>query len=202
MLTFQNHTTGVFELPGLQVEGLPAGEDQAKFDLQLTAVETFDDSGSLTEIETTFTYATSIFTESTIASFAGRFGKILAAVASDPRVVLRSIDILSDEEKAELEPKARPKTVDDLPELLAKAAAVAPDAVAFEHEDTQVSFGAMNEKLTQMATAMGAAMKPQALVTVTLSGLVPGVLPTLGADGLSTALASLIERAESVIASS
>ncbi|MCZ4521276.1 non-ribosomal peptide synthase/polyketide synthase [Rhodococcus ruber] len=202
MLTFQNHTTGVFELPGLQVEALPAGEDQAKFDLQLTAVEAFDDSGSLTEIETTFTYATSIFTESTIAAFAGRFVKILEAVASDPRVVLRSIDILSDEEKAELEPKARPKTVDDLPELLAKAAAIAPDAVAFEHEDTQVGFGAMSEKLTQMAATMGAAMKPQALVTVTLSGLVPGVLPTLGADGLAAALASLIERAESVIASS
>ena len=202
MLTFQNHATGTFELPGLQVQALPAGDDQAKFDLQLTAVENFDETGALQDIEATFTYATSIFDESTIATFAERLSKILRTVVSDPEVVLRSIDILTDEEKAEFAPRAKPKTVDDLPQLIADAAATAPDAVALEHESTSVDFAALNAKLTQMSATMGAAMKPQALVTVTLSALIPGILPALGAEGLSTALASLIQRAESVIASS
>ncbi|MEK8072440.1 non-ribosomal peptide synthase/polyketide synthase [Rhodococcoides navarretei] len=202
MLTFQNHVTGTFELPGLQVQALPAGEDQAKFDLQLTAVERFDDTGALGDIEATFTYATSIFDESSIATFADRLLRILTAVVSDPDVVLRSIDILSEEEKAEFAPRAKPKTVDDLPELIARAATVAPDAVAVEHESTAVDFAALHAKLAQMSATMGSAMKPQALVTVTLSALIPGILPALGAEGLTTALASLIERAESVIASS
>ncbi|WP_256980998.1 MULTISPECIES: non-ribosomal peptide synthase/polyketide synthase [unclassified Rhodococcus (in: high G+C Gram-positive bacteria)] len=202
MLTFQNHVTGTFELPGLQVQALPAGEDQAKFDLQLTAVERFDDTGALRDIEATFTYATAILDESSIATFADRLLRILNAVVSDPDVVLRSIDILSDEEKAEFAPRTKPKTVDDLPELVARAATVAPDAVAIEHESTTVDFAALHAKLAQMSATMGSAMKPQALVTVTLSALIPGILPALGAEGLTAALASLIERAESVIASS
>ncbi len=202
MLTFQNHVTGTFELPGLQVNALPAGDDQAKFDLQLTAVETFDDTGALQDIEATFTYATSILDESSVATFAERLLRILHTVVSDPDVVLRSIDILSEEEKAEFAPRTKPKTVDDLPELVAGAAAVAPDAVALEHGTTQLTFSVFEDKLSQMSATMGSSMKPQALVTVTLSALIPGILPALGAEGLSTALASLIERAESVIASS
>ncbi len=202
MLTFQNHATGTFELPGLQVQALPAGEDQAKFDLQLTAVESFDDTGALRDIEATFTYATAILDESSIAIFADRLLRILDAVVSDPDVVLRSIDILSDEEKAEFAPRTKPKTADDLPELIARAATAAPGAIALEHESTTVDFAALHDKLAQMSATMGSAMKPQALVTVTLSALIPGILPALGAEGLTTALASLIERAESVIASS
>ncbi|WP_242640333.1 non-ribosomal peptide synthase/polyketide synthase [Rhodococcoides fascians] len=202
MLTFQNHTTGTFELPGLRIDALDAGDDQAKFDLQLTAVESFDEEGSLAAIEATFTYATALFTEASVATFAERFGKILEAVTADPTVAVGSIDVLTDDEKAEFAPKATPKTIDDLPELVAQAAAVAPDEIAFEHESTRVTFAAMNTRVAQTSATMGGAMKPQALMTVTLSALVPGILPALGAQGLTTALASLIERAESVIASS
>ncbi|MSX08659.1 MAG: amino acid adenylation domain-containing protein, partial [Actinobacteria bacterium] len=147
MLTFQNHVTGTFELPGLQVQALPAGQDQAKFDLQLTAVESFDDTGALRDIEATFTYATAIFDEASVVTFADRLLRILNAVVSDPEVVLRSIDILSDEEKAEFAPRTKPKTVDDLPELLARAASIAPEEIAFEHQATTLSFSVIDNKL-------------------------------------------------------
>ncbi|OLT31484.1 hypothetical protein BJF84_27135 [Rhodococcus sp. CUA-806] len=50
MLTFQNAVSGTFALPGLEVSTLAADEDQAKFDLQLTAIEQFDESGTLQDV--------------------------------------------------------------------------------------------------------------------------------------------------------
>ncbi|MCA1006190.1 non-ribosomal peptide synthase/polyketide synthase [Rhodococcus hoagii] len=198
MLTFQNMQTGTFALPGLEVSALDLGADQSKFDVQLTAVEQFDQAGALTGIDGSFTYATELFDRETVEVFADRFVRILDAVTANPAVVLRAIDVTTDAERAALEPKKQ-LTVDDLPELVAGAARVAPDTVAIAHDGTDVTFGQLHEKLEATVTLMGAALKAEALMTVSLTGLLPGILPALGADGYRAAVAEMIVAASAII---
>ncbi|MGQ5696391.1 amino acid adenylation domain-containing protein, partial [Rhodococcus erythropolis] len=199
MLTFQNMALGTFQLPGLELSAVDNGFDQAMFDLQLTGIEQFDDAGVLSGLRMRFTYATDLFDESTIALFAARFGRVLEELVTDPGVVIRTIDIVTEQEREEAS-AAEPKSAADLPELAAAAAAADPEAIAFTHGDQAVTFGELSTKLVAMRTAMGAALAPDALVSVSLAGLVPGILPALGVDGLATLVSSVIADAQSVSA--
>ncbi|MFB7876377.1 non-ribosomal peptide synthase/polyketide synthase [Nocardia sp. NPDC056064] len=199
MLTFQNMPPGSIELPGLQVRTLDPGLGEAKFDLHLTALQRYDAAGELDGLDLHFGYATDLFDASTIRTMADRFRKVLDAVAADPAVVVRAIDVRTD---AELTPRPRTYTVADLPGLVGSAARLAPATVAFAHGEHAISFGALDAKLTAVSRAMGAAMKPEALVNVALAGLVPGVLAALGASGLTSTLQTLVTDAAAVIAGS
>ncbi len=198
MLTFQNMQTGTFALPGLEVSALDLGADQSKFDVQVTAVEQFDQSGALTGIDGSFTYATELFDRETVEVFADRFVRILDVVTENPSVVLRAIDVTTDAERAALEPKKQ-LTVDDLPELVAGAAQIAPETVAVAHDGTDVTFGQLHAKLEATVALMGAALKGEALMTVALTGLLPGILPALGPDGYRSAVAEMIVAASAII---
>ncbi|WP_336084315.1 non-ribosomal peptide synthase/polyketide synthase [Nocardia sp. SSK8] len=199
MLTFQNMPPGRIELPGLQVRTLDPGLTEAKFDLHLTALQRYDATGELDGLDLHFGYATDLFDASTIRTMADRFRKVLDAVAADPAVLVRAIDVRTD---AELAPRRRTYTVADLPSLVGSAARLAPATVAFAHGEHAISFGALDAKLTAVSRAMGAAMKPEALVNVALAGLVPGVLAALGASGLTSTLQTLVTDAAAVIAGS
>ncbi|UGQ59434.1 non-ribosomal peptide synthase/polyketide synthase [Rhodococcus pyridinivorans] len=192
MLTFQNIDTGTFALPGLEVAALETGADQAKFDLQCTVVERFSESGALTALDVTFTYATALFDAATVETFGDRFVRILETVSADPQVVLRSIDIRTDAERARAARPKKARTVADLPALVAAAAAVAPDTVAFRHGEREVTLGEFAQRLDTMATTTGGALTAEALVSVVLNGLVPGMLPQLGADGLAQLVRDVI----------
>ncbi|WP_308248560.1 non-ribosomal peptide synthase/polyketide synthase [Nocardia sp. MH4] len=199
MLTFQNMPPGGIELPGLHVRILDPGLGEAKFDLHLTALQRYDAAGALDGLDVHFGYATDLFDASTVRILAERFRKVLAAVAADPAVPVRAIDVRTDAEKT---PRPRTYTIADLPGLVGSAARLAPATVAFAHGEHAISFEALDAKLTAVRKAMGAAMKPEALVNVALAGLVPGVLAALGASGLTTTLQTLVTDAAAVIAGS
>ncbi|MEV6214712.1 non-ribosomal peptide synthase/polyketide synthase [Nocardia sp. NPDC051833] len=199
MLTFQNMPPGGIELPGLHVRTLDPGLGEAKFDLHLTALQRYDAAGALDGLDVHFGYATDLFDASTVRILAERFRKVLAAVAAEPAVPVRAIDVRTDAEKT---PRPRTYTIADLPGLVGSAARLAPATVAFAHGEHAISFGTLDAKLTAVSKAMGAAMKPEALVNVALAGLVPGVLAALGASGLTTTLQTLVTDAAAVIARS
>ncbi|MCA2205841.1 non-ribosomal peptide synthase/polyketide synthase [Nocardia rosealba] len=195
MLTFQNMPPGSIELPGLRVQPLDPGLTEAKFDLHLTAVQRYDANGDLDGLDMHFGYATDLFDDKTIRVLTERFRKVLAAVAADPTVVVRAIDVRTDAEQAPTAP-----TTADLPSLIGSAARVAPATVAFVHGEHAISFAELDAKLTAVSRSMGAKMKPEALINVALAGLVPGVLGALGAAGLATTLHTLVTDAAAVIA--
>ncbi|MEV0331556.1 non-ribosomal peptide synthase/polyketide synthase [Nocardia sp. NPDC050717] len=199
MLTFQNMPPGTVDLPGLRVGILDPGLTEAKFDLHLTALQRYTADGGLDGLDLHFGYATDLFDETTVRTLAERFRKVLAAVAADPAVVVRAIDVRTD---AEQTPRPRDYTIADLPGLVGSAARLAPATVAFAHGEHAISFATLDAKLTAVRKAMGAAMKPEALVNVALAGLVPGVLAALGASGLTTTLHTLVTDAAAVIAGS
>ncbi|MCX4090722.1 non-ribosomal peptide synthase/polyketide synthase, partial [Nocardia sp. alder85J] len=99
MLTFQNTRQASLELPGLRVSGVEYDSRLAKFDVQLTLQEVVDRHGEVAGMSAEFSYALDLFDESTIAGFAGRLDRILAAVIADPDAPVGDIDVLSPDER-------------------------------------------------------------------------------------------------------
>ncbi|MDJ0114060.1 condensation domain-containing protein, partial [Rhodococcus erythropolis] len=89
-LAFQNLGQNNLTLPGLDITEFDIAETVAKFDLQLTLVEAADGHG----MTATFTYATDLFDEGTVVSFAERLTRILEAVAVDATQAVGDINIL------------------------------------------------------------------------------------------------------------
>ncbi|MFI9631093.1 non-ribosomal peptide synthase/polyketide synthase [Nocardia sp. NPDC051929] len=198
LLTFQNLPRAEVELPGLAVEAIDLTSAEAKFDLQVTVLEQFAADGARAGMELRVGYATDLFDEPTAHAFGDRLLRVLEAVAADPAVALRAIDIRSAAERL-----PRPTaSVADLPALIARAARAVPAATAFEHGDRLVSFGELDAKLASVAKAMGPAAKPEALIHVSLAGLVPGLLAALGGSGLAALLRTLPATAEALLADS
>ncbi|MBF6286236.1 non-ribosomal peptide synthase/polyketide synthase [Nocardia cyriacigeorgica] len=217
MFTYQNMPPSVVTLPGLEVRALDLGLSEAKFDLHLTGIERPARAG----LDFQLGYATDIFDAETVRRIAERLLLVLDAIAADPGVSVRAIDIRTEAERA-----ARPATARlsapsvpvagprsgppasaspasppaDLPALIAAAAALEPDHAAFTHGDHTVTFGQLATKIATAAKAMGAAAKPETLINVALAGSVPGVLAALGAAGLATAIGNLRAAAEAIIA--
>nr|WP_302071611.1 non-ribosomal peptide synthetase [Rhodococcus ruber] len=195
LFAFQNLGARSLQLPGLEISLLEGNFDQAKFDLQLSGAEVFDANGRLTGIRMLFTYATDLFEAESIERLAQRLIRVVDTVTETPEVAVRGIDILGAEERVQPVVERR-RTVADLPELAAAAAAVDPDAVAFTHGDVVVTFGELHAKLAAVVAAMGATLTPEAQVSVAVSGLVPGILPALGVDGYAALIESLISQAQ------
>ncbi len=202
MFTFQNLPAGTVALPGLDVEVLDPDTGEAKFDLQLTGIERFESDGSRAGLDLRVGYAADLFDADTADRIARRLLLVLSAVAEDPRIAVRAIDIRVEDERATARPApvSAPATTADLPDLIAAAARTAPQAIAFSHGAHAVSYGDLAAKVAAVAKAMGAAAKPEALINVSLAGLVPGVLAALGGGGLAEALRTLLDDARSVVA--
>ncbi|WP_227979661.1 non-ribosomal peptide synthase/polyketide synthase [Nocardia spumae] len=200
LFTFQNLPTTAVTLPGLRVETLEPALPEAKFDLQLTALEEFDTEGRPAGLRMQFCYPTDIFDERTVALFAERLRSVLATVAADPSITVRAIDIRTEAERERRPARngAPSRLPDDLVDLIAAAAGTAPDTVAVEFGGRGVGFAELHHKLVTVGRAMGASASTDALINVALAGLLPGVLAA-GAGGLTTMLEALQVRAQGVI---
>ncbi|WP_249357923.1 non-ribosomal peptide synthase/polyketide synthase [Nocardia cyriacigeorgica] len=95
MFTYQNMPHSVVRLPGLEVRPLDLGLSEAKFDLHLTGIERPGRAG----LDFQFGYATDIFDAATVRRFAERLLLVLDAIAADPGVSVRAIDIRTDAER-------------------------------------------------------------------------------------------------------
>jgi non-ribosomal peptide synthetase component F len=88
------------ELPGLTISALDTAEVAAKFDLQVTVAPQYGSDGAPAELYTLLTYATDLFDEATMQALGRRFERVLTAVAADPRIVARDIDLVEGEAAA------------------------------------------------------------------------------------------------------
>ncbi len=198
LLTFQNLPRTAVDLPGLTVEAIDLPLAEAKSDLEVTVLERFAADGARAGLELRVGYATDIFDEPAAHAFGDRLLRVLETVAADPAVAVRAIDIRSAAERL-----PRPATsVAELPALIARAARADAAAIAFEHGDRLISFGELDAQLATVAKAMGAAATPEALIHVSLAGLVPGLLAALGGSGLAALLRTLPATAEALLADS
>ncbi|MGV9840219.1 amino acid adenylation domain-containing protein, partial [Nocardia niigatensis] len=101
-LSFQNLAETAFELPGLHVAAVEFDSQLAKTDLHVTLYDRYAEDGTPAEILTEFGYATDLFDESTVRSFADRFVRVLDAILADTTVAVGDIDLLDETENARI----------------------------------------------------------------------------------------------------
>ncbi|WP_153349208.1 non-ribosomal peptide synthetase, partial [Nocardia aurantia] len=166
MLSFQNTGEASFELPGLEVAAVPLDVVTAKFDLHLNLTERFAPDGAVLGMDAEFAYATDMFDARTVAAFAHRLVRVLAAVAADPAVVVGDIDLLdADERRLVLANwnataydvdrlvlgKAAGTRALTLPSMFATQVARTPDAIALTFAGTSLSYEEFAGRVNRLA---------------------------------------------------
>ena len=188
-LTMQNNAPAALALPGLRTGGMPAGQPPARFDLDIAVGEARDGQGSPAGLRGMLVAAADLFDAPSAQAISSRFARVLAAVAADPRVPLRQVAVLSEEERAQLvtgwNDTAAAVPALTLPGLFQAQAARTPDAVAVAGAGGQVSYRELNaaaNRLARLLVSRGAG--PETVVAVVMdrsAGLITALLGVLKA---------------------
>ncbi|MFD4439543.1 amino acid adenylation domain-containing protein [Nocardia sp. NPDC058519] len=118
-----------------------------------------------------FVYASALFDPATIAVFAQRLVRLLAAAIEHPCFPVGDLTLLSAEERAALsEWDADPEGATALfPELVSRGSALGPDRVAVRYMDRSITYGELNEQTARLARELIArGVGPEVAVAVAL----------------------------------
>ncbi|WP_344516072.1 condensation domain-containing protein, partial [Dactylosporangium maewongense] len=97
MLTVQNTAEAVLDLPGVRADrwgGPSHATTSAKFDLEWSVSETFDDGGRPMGLRGVLIGATDLFDAPTIAVIAQRWVRVVEAVLADPSARVSAVSVL------------------------------------------------------------------------------------------------------------
>ncbi len=185
-LALQNNNLPELHLPGLHTTLLPAGHHPARFDLHLTAAETFGADGQQTGLDLGLNASADLFDLATAERIAGWFGQVLAAVAADPGLRVHQFPLLSAAEQQQVTSgwnqtavAVRPAT---LPGLLAAQAAATPEAIAVVAGDTVLTYRQLDHASNRLARLLaGTGAGPERVVGVLLDRRAELVVALLGA---------------------
>ncbi|MFJ4835886.1 amino acid adenylation domain-containing protein, partial [Streptomyces sp. NPDC088747] len=165
MLTLQNNTQAVLDLPGIDAEPLPTGEPAAKFDLFFALAESFHADASTgpgarsgnrpAGLHGGIDYALDLFDHETVEALAERFLRVLDTVTREPHQRVGDIEVLSAEERHRVVAGWN-DTVQDvpaasLPELFQARVVEHPDAVAVVFGGVEVTYAELDERANRLA---------------------------------------------------
>ncbi|WP_338150687.1 amino acid adenylation domain-containing protein [Rhodococcus qingshengii] len=127
--------------------------DLGRFDLGVSAVETFDEVGTPSGITVTLAFATDLFDAETVRGLGLRFARVLESVTTDPTMMVGDIDILSDDERSAMQPvRSDPRASHrTLAELFDGAARTHPDGVALSYLDAELTYRELDERSSKLA---------------------------------------------------
>ncbi|MEV4439750.1 amino acid adenylation domain-containing protein [Streptomyces sp. NPDC049577] len=129
-------------------------------------------------------YATALFDAATVEALAGRFQRLLAAVAENPAARLEELDLLSADDRrllAETSVAPGEEVTAAVHEIIAGRAAAGPDAVAVAEDGTETTYAALEARANRLAHHLRAlGVGPETPV---------GVLLDRGAEQIATLLA-------------
>ncbi|WP_406270143.1 amino acid adenylation domain-containing protein [Nocardia sp. NBC_00881] len=152
-LFFQNTRRPDVELPGLSVRQLDLDGVVAKFDLRLAVVPESEDGAA--GFSAKFTYATDLFDEPTIAEFAWRLERLLAAVVAEPDRVIGEIDLLAPEEREQIllgwNNTRQAVAAELLLDGYRRAVGAFPDMVAVVFEGVELTYGEFDALVNRLA---------------------------------------------------
>ncbi|MGB6274148.1 MAG: amino acid adenylation domain-containing protein, partial [Rhodococcus sp. (in: high G+C Gram-positive bacteria)] len=155
LVEFQNNTSAALELPELTVEAVDIDAHVAKFDLQLTVAEQFDESGAPAGMTAAITYATDLFEESSVEEFSARFGAVLSAVTIAPERAVGDIDLLLpgelDAMTGEWNHAGLEASDATLADRFATAAARFPDSRAVVFGDHSLTYAELDDRSSRLA---------------------------------------------------
>nr|WP_280345500.1 non-ribosomal peptide synthase/polyketide synthase [Nocardia neocaledoniensis] len=156
MLSFQNTGEASFELPGLEVAGVPLDVVTAKFDLHLNLTDRYRADGSADGMAAEFAYATDMFEPATIAALAQRLVRMLTAVVAAPATAIGEVDLLDQAERRRVltDWNATAHPVDETATLVSMfeaQAATSPNAPALTFGGTTLSYAEFTAQVNRLA---------------------------------------------------
>ncbi|KIF78037.1 diguanylate cyclase, partial [Streptomyces sp. 150FB] len=184
MLAFQNNTRPDLDLPGINAGTEPLNSTAARFDLSFNLGETHTEDGTPAGLEGQLDYRTDLFSEATVQGVADRLVRVLEAVAADPDVLIRKIDVLSVDERrrtlVDWNDTTREVPDGTLPELFEAQVVRTPGATAVVSGHVELTYAELNARANRLARYLvGRGAGPERLVAVALPrsvGLVVALL--------------------------
>ncbi|WFS15230.1 non-ribosomal peptide synthetase [Rhodococcus aetherivorans] len=157
-IAFENLPPAGLELPDLSVAAVPFDATTAKFDLSLTLREHTDPGGGPAGMSADFVFARDLFDDETVAGFARRFVRLLAAAVADPAVPVGDLALLADDEADRLTraPDDAPSGARTLAEILTAAVSRDPEAPAVRYQDRTISYRELDESSSRLARELAA----------------------------------------------
>ncbi|MER7468846.1 amino acid adenylation domain-containing protein, partial [Streptomyces sp. NPDC097981] len=191
MLTLQNAAGAVLDLPGLDVEMLPAGTSVAKFDLDVIVGEVFDADGAPAGVRGTVTAAADLFDAGTAARLAARLARVVGQLVADPQTRVGGLDVLDEGERHQVleawNDTAAEVPFGTVPELFAAHVSRTPDAVAVVAGGEELTYAELDARANRLARYLtGLGVGPETVVAVALargSELMVSLLGVLKAGG-------------------
>ncbi|WP_455432625.1 amino acid adenylation domain-containing protein, partial [Streptomyces tsukubensis] len=140
--------------PDTDPTGAPA-ESAARFDLDITLAENFDDRGRPAGLRGSVNGSADLFEPETVVRFTSWFSRALDGLLAGPDVPLREIDLLAAGERALLLDRWNDTAVAlparDVVACFEHRAATAPGTVAVLADGTELSYGELNDRADRLA---------------------------------------------------
>ncbi len=166
MFMHQNLDYGSVKSEDLEVSPIDFHNKTSKFDMTLSSNELKKD------IKFNLEYCSKLFKRETIERVSNNYIKIIKKIVQNPKIKIKDIEILSDEEKKELVynfnnteavyPKN--KTIHNLFEEQVEKS---PDNIAVMHEDIKVTYRELNERANNLAFILReSGVKPDTVVGI------------------------------------
>ena len=150
LFSMQNMEAGELELPGLEVRGWETGQETAKFDLTLVALEMEE------ELICTVEYKTELFEAETIEQLTGHFGRLVESIGRDAGQRLSQLEMMSEEELHQVlvqynQTKREYPREMSVHEMFEQQVERTPDAIAVVFEEQQLTYRELNRRANQLA---------------------------------------------------
>ncbi|WP_414942609.1 non-ribosomal peptide synthetase, partial [Amycolatopsis sp. cmx-11-51] len=159
------------EFPGVRAEALSIGRTTAKFDLEATLGEVFDEAGAPAGIRGVLTGSADLFDTHTVARIAGYLVRVLTAMSANPDLPVGSVELPEAAELTQLveEWNATAVSTSDIsvPEAFAERVKVAPAGIAVVWDGGELTYGELDARSDRLArTLVAAGAGPELAVAV------------------------------------
>ncbi|MFI6642971.1 amino acid adenylation domain-containing protein [Streptomyces sp. NPDC050504] len=161
MLTLADAVTPAPRLPGLvaRTEQIPL--HVARFDLTVSFLEHWTESGEPDGLGVSIEYASDVYEERTVRAFGERIERFLTGVVAAPDTAIGDVELIGPDERRLLtEPRAgdlSPRTAVSLPEVVRGFAESRPEAPALVFGERVLSYAEFDEQANRLARRLVAA---------------------------------------------
>ncbi|NEW06407.1 amino acid adenylation domain-containing protein [Paenibacillus sp. SYP-B3998] len=186
MFALENTENAEFDLEGLRLNIYPSKYTMAKFDLNVTVME------SENELICSIEFATALYKKETVERMAGHFEQLIDAVIGHPQASLAQLQMVTAAEQAQIMDVFNDTAADyprekTIHELFEEQAGRTPEATAVDFENQQLTYRELNARANQLAWTLResgvTAQQPVGIMVDRSIEMVVSVLAVLKAGG-------------------